>query len=73
MALRKVLLDVFISSTSTPSTTFARSLYFIDNQECSDITFGSNLPPLKLTASQHGAKDNSVLPSGRINTFVSMC
>ena len=51
MALRKVLLDVFIASTSTPSTTFARSLYFIDNQECSDITFGSNLPPLQLTAS----------------------
>ena len=61
------------ASTSSPSMTFAGSFNFIDDQELFDITFGSNPPPLHLTTSQHGAKENLVVLSGRINNFVSMC
>ena len=62
-----------ITSTSDPLTTFAGSFNLIDDQECFDLTFGSNTPQLYLTTPQCGAKQNLAIPSVRINIFISMC
>lgn len=61
------------ASTSAPSTTFPGLLSFINNQECFDLTFVSNSPQLHLTTPYHGAKETSVILSGIVNIFGSMC
>ena len=57
---------------NTPAMIFAGLFDFIDDQNAFVNTFGCNSPPLFLSTTQHGSKENSFLVTGKIDTF-SMC
>lgn len=60
------------SRHNTPATIFVGLFDFIDDQDAFVNTFGCNSPPLFLSTTQHGLKENSFLVTGKIDTF-SMC
>ena len=61
------------SSQNIPATTSSGSFNFIDDQYAFVNTFDNNPSSLFLSTTQYGAKENAVLVTEKIYTYVSMC